>query len=113
MVYGKKGYVKIKVEFLKGNVIAIYNSDKSELIKTITGTEAEILQTVLFSTDSLGDVLQNYRFYPKKGDDAMKFQIIDNNGNVVDKDLSYESALMYVDNVVGKYYIMEPMKEED
>lgn len=43
----------------------------------------------------------------------MKFQIIDNHGNVVDKDLSYESALMYIDNVVGKYYIMQPMKEED
>lgn len=66
MQYGKKGYVKIKVEFLKGNVIAIYNSDKSELIKTITGTEAEILHAVLFGTDGLGDVLQDYRLYPKK-----------------------------------------------
>lgn len=43
----------------------------------------------------------------------MKFQIVDENGNVVDKDLSYESALMYIDSVVGKYYIMQPMKEED
>lgn len=39
----------------------------------------------------------------------MRFRIIDNNGNVVDKNLSYEAALMYIDNVVGKYYIMEPM----
>lgn len=43
----------------------------------------------------------------------MSFQIIDNNGNVIDKDLSYEAALMYIDSAVGKYYIMRPMKEED
>lgn len=39
----------------------------------------------------------------------MRFRIIDNNGNVIDKNLSYEAALMYIDNAVGKYYIMEPM----
>lgn len=43
----------------------------------------------------------------------MSFQIVDHNGNVIDKNLSYEAALMYIDSVVGKYYIMEPMKEED
>lgn len=43
----------------------------------------------------------------------MKFQIIDKNGNLVDKDLSYEAALMYIDSSVGKCYIMEPMKEDD
>lgn len=43
----------------------------------------------------------------------MKFQIRDGNGNVVDRNLSYESALMYIDCSVGKYYIMEPMGEND
>lgn len=43
----------------------------------------------------------------------MTFQIIDNTGNVIDKNLSYEAALMYIDSAVGKYYIMQPMKEED
>lgn len=43
----------------------------------------------------------------------MKFQIRDGNGNIVDKNLSYEAALLYIDNSVGKYYIMEPMKEDD
>lgn len=43
----------------------------------------------------------------------MKFQIRDRNGNIVDRNLSYESALMYVDCSVGKYYIMEPMGEDD
>lgn len=113
MTYGEKGYMKINVEFLKGDIITIYNDDKSKLIKTITGTEAEILRTALISMDSLGEILQSYRLYPKKGEDDMRFQIIDNNGNVVDKDLSYESALMYIDSVVGKYYIMQPMKEEE
>lgn len=42
----------------------------------------------------------------------MKFRIIDGNGNEIDKNLSYEAALMYIDNSIGKYYIMEPMKEE-
>lgn len=40
----------------------------------------------------------------------MKFQIKDGVGNIVDKDLSYEAALLYIDSSVGKYYIMEPMK---
>ncbi len=43
----------------------------------------------------------------------MKFQIRDRNGNIVDRNLSYESALMYIDCSVGKYYIMEPMGEDD
>lgn len=43
----------------------------------------------------------------------MKFQIRDHNGNVVDKNLTYEAALMYIDCSIGKYYIMEPMKEDD
>lgn len=42
----------------------------------------------------------------------MKFQIRDGKGNIVDRNLSYEAALMYIDSSVGKYYIMEPMKEE-
>lgn len=43
----------------------------------------------------------------------MTFQIRDQHGNVVDKNLSYEDALMYIDNSIGKYYIMEAMKEDD
>lgn len=42
-----------------------------------------------------------------------KFQIKDIDGNVIDKDLSYEKALLYIDNSVGKWYTMEIMKEED
>lgn len=44
----------------------------------------------------------------------MKFQIRDGNTrDIVDQNLSYGEALMYVDTSVGKYYIMEPMKEGD
>ena len=43
----------------------------------------------------------------------MKFQIIDGSGNIVDKNLSYEEALLYIDSTAGKCYIMGPMKEED
>ena len=43
----------------------------------------------------------------------MKFQIRDRNGNIVDRNLSYESALMYIDCTIGRYYIMELMKEEE
>lgn len=43
----------------------------------------------------------------------MKFQIRDSDGNIIDKNLSYEAALLYIDSSVGKYYIMEPMKEDD
>lgn len=43
-----------------------------------------------------------------------KFQIRDvNSGDIIDKDLSYQAALMYTDNAVGKYYVMEAMKESD
>ena len=41
----------------------------------------------------------------------MKFQIKDENGNIVDRNLSYEAAMLYIDSSVGRYYIMEPMKE--
>lgn len=43
----------------------------------------------------------------------MKFQIRDGNGDVVDKNLSYEDAWLYIDSSAGKRYIMEPMKEDD
>lgn len=43
----------------------------------------------------------------------MKFQIKDENGNIVDRNLSYEAAMLYVDSSVGKYYVMELMKEAD
>lgn len=44
----------------------------------------------------------------------MKYQIREGaSGDIVDKDLSYQAALMYIDSAVGKYYIMEPMKEDD
>ena len=40
------------------------------------------------------------------------FQIRDGNGNIVDRNLSYEAAMLYIDSSVGKYYIMELMKED-
>lgn len=43
----------------------------------------------------------------------MNFQIRDQNGNIVDQNLSYEAALLYLDSSIGKYYVMEPMKKED
>lgn len=43
----------------------------------------------------------------------MKFQIKDENGNIVDRNLSYEAAMLYIDSSVGRYYIMEPIKEVD
>lgn len=43
----------------------------------------------------------------------MKFQIRNGNGDIVEKNLSYEAALLYVDSSVGKYYVMEPMKGDD
>lgn len=43
----------------------------------------------------------------------MKFQIKDMNGNIVDKNLSYEAALMYIDNSIGKYYVMDKMEEKE
>lgn len=43
----------------------------------------------------------------------MKFQIKDENGNIVDRNLSYEAAMLYIDSSVGRYYIMEPMKKID
>lgn len=44
----------------------------------------------------------------------MKFQIIDGtSGDVIDQNLSYEEAMLYIDSSVGKYYIMKPMKESD
>lgn len=43
----------------------------------------------------------------------MKFQIRDGNGNIVDRSLSYEEAMVYIDSSVDQHYVMEPMKEDD
>lgn len=42
----------------------------------------------------------------------MTFQIRDGNGNIIDRNLSYEAAMLYIDSSVGKYYVMESMKED-
>ena len=43
----------------------------------------------------------------------MRYQIL-LHGLVVDQNLSYEEALMYLeDPIMGSYYVMEPMKESD
>ena len=52
--------------------------------------------------DTLSQIAENYR-------DVIR----DENGNIVDRNLSYEAALLYIDSSVGKYYVMEPMKKED
>ena len=43
----------------------------------------------------------------------MKFQIRDENGNIVERNHSYEAALLYIDSSIEEYYVMEPMKKED
>lgn len=43
----------------------------------------------------------------------MKYQIKDGKGNVVDRSLSYEDALMWTDQPFGNRFKMETMKEED
>ena len=43
----------------------------------------------------------------------MKFQIRDENGNIVDRNLSYETAKLYNENSVRKYKDMEHKKKED
>lgn len=42
----------------------------------------------------------------------MRYQIINRRGNVVDRNLSYDEALMYIDSTVGKFYTMKPMKDD-
>lgn len=42
----------------------------------------------------------------------MTFQIKDQNGNIVDKYLTYEDALLYTESLDGSY-AMEIMKEDD
>lgn len=76
--------------------------EEGRLINILVGYNADDIEKILKGEEDIS----NYRLKNKKGDDEMRFQIIDNNGDVIDKDLSYESALMYIDNVVGKYYIM-------
>lgn len=43
----------------------------------------------------------------------MKYNIKDQHGNIVDHDISYQEALMYIDNSIGKYYIMEPIEDDE
>lgn len=43
----------------------------------------------------------------------MKFQIRDGNGNIVDRNLSYEGAMVYIDSSVDNNYVVEPMGEDD
>lgn len=39
------------------------------------------------------------------------YEIIDKKGNVVDKNLTYEEALMWTDQPFGNRFTMRPMKE--
>lgn len=41
------------------------------------------------------------------------YQIKDKNGNIVDRGLTYEEALMWTDQSFGNRYTMCPMKEGD
>lgn len=43
----------------------------------------------------------------------MVFNIKDQHGNVVERGITYQEALMYIDSNVGKYYVMEPVKEDE
>lgn len=43
----------------------------------------------------------------------MKYQIRDNKGNIIDQNLSYDEALMWVDQTFGNCFTMELMKEDD
>lgn len=42
----------------------------------------------------------------------MLYQIRNWSGSIVDRNLTYEEALMWIDCSIGKYYIIEPMKGE-
>lgn len=41
----------------------------------------------------------------------MKYQIKDTEGNIVDQNLSYEQALLWIDNSISEGYVIEKMKE--
>lgn len=43
----------------------------------------------------------------------MKYQIKDNQDNVVDQNLSYEEALLWTDQPFGNRFTMELMEEND
>lgn len=43
----------------------------------------------------------------------VRFQIIDKCGNVVDQNLSYDEALMWIDQPFGNRFTMEVMKEDE
>lgn len=40
----------------------------------------------------------------------MRYQIRDDAGNIVDQNLSYDEALLWVDQSFGGHFTMEPMK---
>lgn len=44
---------------------------------------------------------------------AILYQIRDKKGNIVDQNLTYEEALMWVDQPFGNRYTMCPMKAGD
>lgn len=90
----------------KKKVLLIYEKG-GPLRNLIIGSDAEITFNILLGCNSLDDYIINWE------EKDMRFQIIDEKGDIVDKNLTYESALMYIDSAVGKYYIMQPMKEED
>ncbi len=41
----------------------------------------------------------------------MRYQVRNWRGNIVDRNLTLEEAMMWIDCSVGKYYIIEPMEE--
>ena len=83
--------------------------ERMDVINSYIAEEAEILYEILIGVKTLRQVIAEYGGNMCE----MKYRIRDAKKNVVDQNLSYEEALMYVDNSVGDGYIMEPMKEDD
>lgn len=100
-----------------GTAKFILDPEEGPMCQTIITKEtAEAFVKILLTVYT--DMLKSIRKEINKHVDEeirrnLEFQIKDEDGNIVDQNLSYEAALLYIDSSVGKFYVMEPMKKED
>lgn len=55
----------------------------------------------------------DYKTFVERINKRMRFQIVDGHGNVVDRNLTYEEAVLWIDQTDGDSYAMEPMKRRN
>lgn len=128
-----KSYVQFKEEGGSAKFVLHFKNDRLEtilseksvadFIKILITEYDDILRSIKEEIDELFEdemgrnflhicMLENDSVSEKEKRNT-EYQIKNEEGDIIDKNLSFEEAILYIDGTHGKRYIMQPMKESD